>query len=94
MDRLEGDIYLPKEPTHLNERTGFPLTISYCAQQPWLEHSKRAVYIIPRYLISASRIDQGEYVSFKFFLAGRCRVSFASLFRSPFDKERYDLTLS
>ncbi|KAG9119646.1 hypothetical protein FRC07_005246, partial [Ceratobasidium sp. 392] len=38
MDRLEGEVYLPKEPTRLNEKTGLPLTISYCAQQPWLEH--------------------------------------------------------
>ncbi|KAG8768254.1 hypothetical protein FRC12_005683 [Ceratobasidium sp. 428] len=38
MDRLEGEVYLPKEPTRLNEKTGLPMTISYCAQQPWLEH--------------------------------------------------------
>lgn len=40
MDRLEGEVYLPKEPTRLDEKTGLPMKISYCAQQPWLEHSK------------------------------------------------------
>ena len=40
MDRLQGEVYLPKEPTRLNEKTGLPMTISYCAQQPWLEHSE------------------------------------------------------
>ncbi|KAH7334355.1 hypothetical protein B0J17DRAFT_770708 [Rhizoctonia solani] len=38
MDRVEGEVHLPKEPTRLNEKTGLPTTISYCAQQPWLEH--------------------------------------------------------
>ncbi|KEP50340.1 multidrug resistance-associated ABC transporter [Rhizoctonia solani 123E] len=38
MDCVKGEVYLPKEPTRLNEKTGFPTTISYCAQQPWLEH--------------------------------------------------------
>ncbi|CAE6437640.1 unnamed protein product [Rhizoctonia solani] len=38
MDCLKGEVYLPKEPTRLNEKTGLPITISYCAQQPWLEH--------------------------------------------------------
>ncbi|KAF8598207.1 hypothetical protein BDV93DRAFT_498959 [Ceratobasidium sp. AG-I] len=38
MDKLQGEVYLPKEPTRLNEKTGLPTTISYCAQQPWLEH--------------------------------------------------------
>ncbi|ELU39893.1 multidrug resistance-associated ABC transporter [Rhizoctonia solani AG-1 IA] len=53
MDRIEGEVYLPKEPTRLNEKTGLPMTISYCAQQPWLD-----------------------------------------LFGSPYDKERYEATLS
>ncbi|KAG8737214.1 hypothetical protein FRC10_008460 [Ceratobasidium sp. 414] len=38
MDRVEGEVYLPKEPTRLNERTGLQTAISYCAQQPWLQH--------------------------------------------------------
>ncbi|KAG9088490.1 hypothetical protein FS749_002131 [Ceratobasidium sp. UAMH 11750] len=38
MDRVEGEVYLPKEPTRLNEKTGLQTAISYCAQQPWLQH--------------------------------------------------------
>ncbi|KAG8741815.1 hypothetical protein FRC12_015533, partial [Ceratobasidium sp. 428] len=38
MDRVEGEVYLPKEPTRLNEKTGLQVAISYCAQQPWLQH--------------------------------------------------------
>jgi len=38
MNLVSGEVYLPKEPTRLNPVTGFPQTISYCAQQPWLEH--------------------------------------------------------
>lgn len=40
MDQLKGELYLPKDPARLNEKTGLPLSISYCAQQPWLEHSE------------------------------------------------------
>ncbi|KAG8738112.1 hypothetical protein FRC10_007279 [Ceratobasidium sp. 414] len=61
MDRLEGEVYLPKEPTRLNEKTGLPMTISYCAQQPWLEHKS---------------------------------IKDNILFGSPYDKERYEATLS
>ncbi|KAG9086499.1 hypothetical protein FRC07_013071, partial [Ceratobasidium sp. 392] len=38
MDHVKGEIYLPKEPTRLNERTGLQVAISYCSQQPWLQH--------------------------------------------------------
>ncbi|KAG8739619.1 hypothetical protein FRC10_005390 [Ceratobasidium sp. 414] len=38
MDCLEGEVYLPKEPTRVNETTGLRMGVSYCAQQPWLEH--------------------------------------------------------
>ncbi|KAG8717175.1 hypothetical protein FRC09_014648 [Ceratobasidium sp. 395] len=38
MDRVEGEVYLPKESTRLNEKTGLQVAISYCAQQPWLQH--------------------------------------------------------
>ncbi|CAE6413166.1 unnamed protein product [Rhizoctonia solani] len=61
MDRVEGEAYLPKEPTRLNEKTGLPMTISYCAQQPWLEHKS---------------------------------IKDNILFGSPYDKERYEATLS
>ncbi|KAF8594789.1 hypothetical protein BDV93DRAFT_501773 [Ceratobasidium sp. AG-I] len=61
MDCLEGDVYLPKEPTQLNEKTGLPMKISYCAQQPWLEHKS---------------------------------IKNNILFGSPFDRERYNTTLS
>ncbi|CAE7216653.1 unnamed protein product, partial [Rhizoctonia solani] len=61
MDCIEGEVYLPKEPTRLNEKTGLPTTISYCAQQPWLEHKS---------------------------------IKDNILFGSPFDKERYEATLS
>lgn len=40
MDKVTGQVYLPKEPTRLNEKTGLQTSISYCAQQPWLEHSE------------------------------------------------------
>lgn len=45
MDCLAGEVFLPKEPTRLNEKTGLPLAISYCAQQPWLEHSESPIII-------------------------------------------------
>ncbi|CAE6421059.1 unnamed protein product [Rhizoctonia solani] len=61
MDCVKGEVYLPKEPTRLNEKTGFPTTISYCAQQPWLEHKS---------------------------------IKDNILFGSPYDKERYEATLS
>ncbi|KAJ1301639.1 hypothetical protein OPQ81_008884 [Rhizoctonia solani] len=61
MDCVEGQVYLPKEPTRLNEKTGLPTTISYCAQQPWLEHKS---------------------------------IKDNILFGSPYDKERYEATLS
>ncbi|CAE6396795.1 unnamed protein product [Rhizoctonia solani] len=61
MDRIEGEVHLPKEPTRLNEKTGLPTTISYCAQQPWLEHKS---------------------------------IKDNILFGSPYDKERYEATLS
>ncbi|KEP50725.1 multidrug resistance-associated ABC transporter [Rhizoctonia solani 123E] len=38
MDLLEGELYLPKEPTYLNPKTGLQMALSYCTQQPWLEH--------------------------------------------------------
>ncbi|CAE7143619.1 unnamed protein product [Rhizoctonia solani] len=38
MDLLEGELYLPKDPTYLNAKTGLQMAVSYCAQQPWLEH--------------------------------------------------------
>ncbi|KAG8746879.1 hypothetical protein FRC12_014196 [Ceratobasidium sp. 428] len=38
MDQVEGEVYLPKEPARLNEKTGLQVAISYCAQQPWLQH--------------------------------------------------------
>ncbi|QRV83260.1 ABC transporter [Ceratobasidium sp. AG-Ba] len=56
MDRVEGEVYLPKEPTRLNEKTGLPMTISYCAQQPWLEHSKRF-----KYSLFGSPFDKERY---------------------------------
>ncbi|QRW04429.1 ABC transporter [Ceratobasidium sp. AG-Ba] len=38
MDRVTGEVYIPKEPTRVNEKTGLQIAISYCAQQPWLQH--------------------------------------------------------
>lgn len=40
MDKIEGEAYLPKEPKLLNEKTGLAMIVGYCAQVPWLEHSK------------------------------------------------------
>ncbi|KAG8685634.1 hypothetical protein FRC08_012996, partial [Ceratobasidium sp. 394] len=61
MDCLEGEVYLPKEPTRVNDTTGLRMGVSYCAQQPWLEHKS---------------------------------IKDNILFGSPFDKERYEATLS
>ncbi|KAG8678724.1 hypothetical protein FRC08_017559, partial [Ceratobasidium sp. 394] len=61
MDCLEGEVYLPKEPTRVNDMTGLRMSASYCAQQPWLEHKS---------------------------------IKDNILFGSPFDKERYEATLS
>lgn len=40
MDKIQGEVYFPKEQTRLDEKTGLPLKVAYCAQQPWLEHSE------------------------------------------------------
>jgi len=37
MKCLEGRVYLPKFPTHVDNATGLKESISFCAQQPWLE---------------------------------------------------------
>ncbi|EJD42577.1 P-loop containing nucleoside triphosphate hydrolase protein [Auricularia subglabra TFB-10046 SS5] len=38
MKCLEGRIFLPKLPTKVDSKTGLRESISFCAQQPWLEH--------------------------------------------------------
>ncbi|QRV76775.1 ABC transporter transmembrane region [Ceratobasidium sp. AG-Ba] len=37
-DCIKGKVYLPRDPRRSHEVSGLPLTVSYCAQQPWLEH--------------------------------------------------------
>ncbi|KAG8716744.1 hypothetical protein FRC09_015283 [Ceratobasidium sp. 395] len=61
MDRLEGEVYLPKEPTRIHDNTGLRIGVSYCAQRPWIEHKS---------------------------------IKDNILFGTPFDKERYEATLS
>ncbi|KZV81042.1 hypothetical protein EXIGLDRAFT_658801 [Exidia glandulosa HHB12029] len=39
MKCLEGHVYLPKFPVRLDAETGLKESISFCAQQPWLEHA-------------------------------------------------------
>ncbi|KAF8593263.1 hypothetical protein BDV93DRAFT_461555, partial [Ceratobasidium sp. AG-I] len=56
MDLIGGEAYLPKEPNHLNEKTGLPTTVSYCAQQPWLEHKS-----IKENILFGSALDQERY---------------------------------
>ncbi|KAH7101149.1 P-loop containing nucleoside triphosphate hydrolase protein [Auriculariales sp. MPI-PUGE-AT-0066] len=38
MECLEGTVYLPKFPNHIDRQTGLKEAISFCAQHPWLEN--------------------------------------------------------
>ncbi|KAH7105339.1 P-loop containing nucleoside triphosphate hydrolase protein [Auriculariales sp. MPI-PUGE-AT-0066] len=38
MKCLEGRVFLPKFPDHVDGQTGLKESISFCAQQPWLEN--------------------------------------------------------
>ncbi|KZW03562.1 hypothetical protein EXIGLDRAFT_721773 [Exidia glandulosa HHB12029] len=39
MKCVEGRVYLPKFPTRIDPESGMKESISFCAQQPWLEHA-------------------------------------------------------
>ncbi|KAF8601971.1 P-loop containing nucleoside triphosphate hydrolase protein [Ceratobasidium sp. AG-I] len=56
MDKLEGEAYLPKEPTLVNEKTGLIMTVGYCAQVPWLEHES-----IKENILFGSPFDKERY---------------------------------
>ncbi|CAE6455347.1 unnamed protein product, partial [Rhizoctonia solani] len=56
MDLLEGELYLPKDPTYINAKNGLPMTLSYCAQQPWLEHRS-----IKENILFGSPFDKERY---------------------------------
>ncbi|CAE6495623.1 unnamed protein product, partial [Rhizoctonia solani] len=56
MDRLEGESYLPKDPTYLHTKTNLKMAISYCAQQPWLEHKS-----IKDNILFGSTFNEGRY---------------------------------
>ncbi|CAE6451725.1 unnamed protein product [Rhizoctonia solani] len=56
MDLLEGELYLPKDPTYLNAKTGLQMAFSYCAQQPWLEHKS-----IKDNILFGSPLDEERY---------------------------------
>ncbi|CAE6439243.1 unnamed protein product [Rhizoctonia solani] len=58
MDRIEGESYLPKDPTHLHSKTNLQMAISYCAQQPWLEHKS-----IKENILFCSTFDEERYIS-------------------------------
>ncbi|QRV95975.1 ABC transporter [Ceratobasidium sp. AG-Ba] len=80
MDCLEGEVYLPKEPTRVDPKTGLRMGISYCAQQPWLEHSEcfddhRLCLEVNRPPVLVESIKDNI------------------LFGSPFEKERYEATI-
>ncbi|QRW10315.1 ABC transporter [Ceratobasidium sp. AG-Ba] len=78
MDCLEGEVYLPKEPTRVDPKTGLRMGISYCAQRPWLEHKSikdnMSASLIPVYQSPDNML-------------------FHRLFGSPFEKERYEATI-
>lgn len=38
MGCVSGRVYLPKAPARVDSETGLTYGVSYCAQQPWLEH--------------------------------------------------------
>jgi hypothetical protein len=98
MDCVKGEVFLPKEPTRLNKKSGLPMAISYCAQQPWLEHSKsvKSLFLSKTHTLRC-RVDQGQHVCVSQICTGRAEANEfrpASLFGSPFDKTRYEATLS
>ncbi|CAE6397156.1 unnamed protein product [Rhizoctonia solani] len=56
MDLVEGELYLPKDPMYLNSKTGLQMALSYCAQQPWLEHKS-----IKDNILFGSPLDEERY---------------------------------
>ncbi|KAG9090416.1 hypothetical protein FRC07_012119, partial [Ceratobasidium sp. 392] len=56
MDCIKGKVFLPKTPNRLHKLSGLPLAISYCAQQPWLEHKS-----IKENILFGSRLEKERY---------------------------------
>lgn len=38
MSLVSGEVFLPKNPSKVDPETGLREDVSYCAQQPWLQH--------------------------------------------------------
>jgi ABC-type multidrug transport system fused ATPase/permease subunit len=50
------EVFLPKNPTQLEEESGLRNSVAYCAQSPWLEH-----LTIQDNILFGSPMDQERY---------------------------------